>query len=179
MTSCGRVFVPPGAQVQGWILRRRGKREQCGKEGHHLRQGQCTRSQHDVQLLQLGVRGFVRGQGQVPLQRGNQGVERAVLMGGRTTPHDLGRGGPDAVVPQLLHQTGFANAGFPAEQHHLAEPVLALRPAVAEQGHVGLPSHQRRQPAHCRHLETALGRTLAEDPVARQAVVPWGGLGQR
>jgi hypothetical protein len=31
---------------------------------------------------------------------------------------------------QRLHQTGLANAGFPAQQHHLSQPLAALCPVL-------------------------------------------------
>ena len=62
----------------------------------------------------------------------------------------LGLGGH--LLLQHLHQARFANARLAAEQHHLPQAVLDLRPALQQQPHFLLPPHQRGQARCCRPL---------------------------
>ena len=60
---------------------------------------------------------------------------------------------------QHLHEARFADARFAAEQHHLPEAVLDLRPALPQQRHFRLPAHERGQagaPAASRRLRAML-----------------------
>jgi len=45
-------------------------------------------------------------------------------------------------LAQLLHQAGFADTRFAAQQHYLPVPVSGLLPAPPEQPEVLLPPHQ-------------------------------------
>ena len=75
------------------------------------------------------------------------GYKARVLVIGRTLARRqprLGLGGH--LFRQHLHQARFANARFAAEQHHLPEAVLDLRPALPQQPDFLLPAHQRGQP---------------------------------
>jgi hypothetical protein len=48
------------------------------------------------------------------------------------------------VVFQHLHQARFADPRLPAQQHHLAEALLDLCPALQQQLHFLLAPDQRR-----------------------------------
>jgi hypothetical protein len=66
---------------------------------------------------------------QEPLQVLNDRVEGTVLMIGRAVKLDAGHALRHGILFECLHQTGFANPGLTAEQHHLARAFFGLRPA--------------------------------------------------
>jgi hypothetical protein len=63
---------------------------------------------------------------------------------------------------QHLHQPRFANARFAAEQYHLPEAVLDLRPALAQQPDFLLPPHKRGQAHAAGRVQATAGRTLIQ-----------------
>ena len=69
---------------------------------------------------------------------------------------------------QHLHQARFANARFAAEQHHLPEAVLDLRPALQQQPDFLLPAHQRGQAGAAGRFQATAGHTLIQHPIDRQ-----------
>ena len=90
-------------------------------------------------------------------------------MVGRTlTRGEPGPGLGGHLVRQHLHQARFADAGFPAEQHHLAEAVLHLRPALAQHGDFLLSTYERGPPGAAGGFQATAGHALIEHAVDRQ-----------
>jgi hypothetical protein len=79
---------------------------------------------------------------------------------------------------QDLHQARFANACFTAEQHHLSDPLLDLRPALPQQPDFLLPTHQRGPPGAASGFQATARHALIEHAVDRQrlglAFQEWG-----
>jgi hypothetical protein len=69
---------------------------------------------------------------------------------------------------QHLHQARFANTRLAAEQHHLADPLLDLRPALQEQADCLRAPHQRGQPRGTDCLQATAGRALIQHAIDRQ-----------
>ena len=61
---------------------------------------------------------------------------------------------------QHLDEARFANARFTAEQHHLPEAVLDLRPALPQQPHFLLSAHQGGQASGADRFQATAGHTL-------------------
>ena len=78
----------------------------------------------------------------------------------------LGLGGH--LFRQHLHQARFANARFPAEQHHLSDALLDLRPALPQQPDFLLPPHQRGPPGAAGGFQATAGHALIEHAIDRQ-----------
>ena len=92
-----------------------------------------------------------------PLQQVDQRIQGGVLVIGRTlTRREPGPGLAGHLIRQHLHQARFADAGFAAEEHHLAEAVFDLRPALYQETHFWHPPHQRRQTTGGGDLEATL-----------------------
>ena len=90
-------------------------------------------------------------------------------MVGRTlTRGQPGPGLGGHLVRQHLHQARFADAGFAAEQHHLAEAVFDLCPALTQQPNFLLPPHQRGPPGAAGSFQATAGHTLIEHAIDRQ-----------
>jgi hypothetical protein len=92
-----------------------------------------------------------------------------VLVIGRTLARRqprLGLGGH--VFLQHLHQARFADACFAAEQHHLPEAVLDLRPALEQQSNFRLAAHQQGHASAPSRFQTTAGHTLIQHPIDRQ-----------
>ncbi len=115
-------------------------------------------------MLQLLLRGLLPLEAQRhPLQQLDHGIQGGVLVIGRTLARRqprLGLGGH--LFLQHLHQARFANARFAAEQHHLPEAVLDLRPALQQQPHFLLPAHQRGQAGAAGRFQATAGHTLIQ-----------------
>ena len=104
-----------------------------------------------------------------PLQQIDHRIQGAVLVIGRTLARRqprLGLGGH--LFLQHLHQARFADARFAAEQHHLPEAVLDLRPALQQQPDFLLPAHQRGQAGAAGRFQATAGHTLIQHPIDRQ-----------
>ena len=84
----GFLLLPLGRQREGRILCRQRQREQRGKQRHHLWQRPGMPRQGVFQLLELLLRDGVPLPGQHPLQMGNHGSERTVLVIGGTAVLD-------------------------------------------------------------------------------------------
>ena len=63
---------------------------------------------------------------------------------------------------QHLHEARFANARFAAEQHHLPEAVLDLRPALQQQPHFLLAAHEGGQAGAAGRFQATAGHTLIQ-----------------
>jgi hypothetical protein len=70
---------------------------------------------------------------------------------------------PCNVRTQHLNQGGFANAGFPTEEHHLSKPRLTLLPASQEKPEFLLTPYQERQPGRGRLSPVTRRLPMAED----------------
>jgi hypothetical protein len=71
-------------------------------------------------------------------------IERTVHVVWGTAQHDAGHPLATEPLAQGLYQAGFANASLAAEQDHLPQPVLTLRPAFHKQRQFGIAPNQRR-----------------------------------
>jgi hypothetical protein len=69
------------------------------------------------------------------------------------------------VVLQHLHQARFANPGLAAQQDHLAQAILDLRPAVQQQGDFGLPPHQWGEALGAGHIQATLRPALPQHTI--------------
>jgi hypothetical protein len=76
-----------------------------------------------------------------------QGTMRVIRRASET---NMGVAFPSHMRVQRLDQCSFANAGFPAEEHHLPQPRLTLLPAPQEQPEFFLTPHQEGQPGRGR-----------------------------
>jgi hypothetical protein len=72
---------------------------------------------------------------QEPLQMVDHRIQGAILVRGGTVQHHRRCARAEHPLAQHLHQAGFANASFTAQEHDLPCPVLAVRPALQEQRH--------------------------------------------
>src|SRR5262249_13431260 len=124
-----------GRQGQGSIVSGQREREEGGKEGDSFCEWQATLHQESLQLAVLLLERLLalEAQGYV-LQQIDQWVQRRILVIRQT----LARRQPRLrlaghMLLQDLHQARFANACFAAEQHHLSQAVLDLRPALVQQ----------------------------------------------
>ena len=69
---------------------------------------------------------------------------------------------------QHLHEARFANAGLAAEQHHLPDPLLDLRPTLHQQPDFLLPAHQGGPPGAAGGFQATAGHTLIQHAIDRQ-----------
>jgi len=69
-----------------------------------------------------------------------------------------------------LHEARFPNAGLTVDQHHLAQPILDLGPALPEEGHFGVAPDQRCQASDGPHVEPGLGLARVQHPIHPQWV---------
>src|SRR5712691_4467145 len=92
-------------------------------------------------------------------------VQHTLLMLGGTVQHHRRGARAEYPLAQHLHQAGFANAGFTAQEHDLTRPVLAMRPALQEQRHFRVTAHQGREAGSARHVQATLRRTLPQDTI--------------
>src|SRR4029453_2444495 len=69
---------------------------------------------------------------------------------------------------QHLDETRFANTRLAAEQYHLPEAVLDLRPALPQERDFLLPPHQRRPPGATGGFQATAGYALIEHAIDRQ-----------
>ena len=157
-------------QRQEGIIRRRREGEQAGQEGDSLGQWQTILHDKPLQFPQLLRRGLLPVEAQRhPLQQLNHRIQGGVLIIRRT----LARGQPRLglsghVFLQHLHQARFANAGFTAEQYHLPEAVLDLRPALQQQADFLLPPHQRGPSGAAGSFQATARHTLIQHAVDHQ-----------
>ena len=98
----------------------------------------------------------------------DHGIESAVGMIRGTAQRQPGRALVRHPLGEHAYQAGFANAGLAAEQHHLAQPVATLRPALPQQPHLVLPTYQGRQPGGPGHVEATLGGAFFHHAVHAQ-----------
>jgi hypothetical protein len=90
------------------------------------------------------------------------------VIGGALARRQPGPGLGGHLVCQRLHQARFADAGFAAEEHHLAEAVFDLRPALEQHPNFLLPPHQRGPPGAAGGFQATAGHTLIEHAIDRQ-----------
>ena len=151
-----------GRHGQRGIVRRQRQGEERGQEGHRLRQRQAMLHQEPFQFAELLRRGLLALKVERhPLQQIDHRIQGGMLVIGRTLARRqprLGLGGH--LLRQHLHQARFANACFAAEQHHLPDALLDLRPAFPQQPDFLLAAHQRGParvlPAASRRLRAIL-----------------------
>ena len=117
--------------------------------------------------MQLLRRGFPWGKLPGPLPQLDHRIQGAVLVIGRATALKRDMRDLCHVLCEHLHQARFANAGLTLHQDDLPQPLRDLRPALPQQRHFGLPSHQGRPAMGRRHLQATLGRPLAQDAIHR------------
>ena len=86
---------------------------------------------------------------------GNHRIKSAIGVIGRTAKGQARQPLGAHLRPQPLHQGRLANAGFAAEQHHLAVPGFALVPAAAQQPDFLIASDQERHPGRHKLLVMA------------------------
>jgi hypothetical protein len=67
-----------------------------------------------------------------------------------------------------LDKARFADARFAAEQHHLPNAVLDLRPAFEQEPDFLLPAHEWRPPGAAGGFQATAGHTLIEHAIDRQ-----------
>ena len=159
-----------GRHGQGGIVRGQRQGEQGGQEGHGLRQRQAMLHQEPFEFAELLLWGLLplEVQGH-PLQQLDHGIQGGVLVVGRTLARRQPRLGlPGHLFCQHLHQARFANARFAAEQHHLPEAVLDLRPALPQQPDFLLPAHQWGPPGAADGFQATARHTLIEHPIDGQ-----------
>ena len=124
-----------------------------------------------LQPLKLLCWHLLRAQLQHPLQMGNHRIQGAVRMVWRTAKCEpRGPLAPDALT-QHLDQARFANACLAAEQHHLPVPLCTLRPALQQQPHFLLASHQGRQATGRHGVKPRLCPALRQELVYRQRLL--------
>ena len=98
-----------------------------------------------------------------PLQQIDHRIQGGMLVIGRTLARCQPRLGLGShVCRQHLDETRFADARFAAEQHHLPEAVLDLRPALQEQPYFLLPAHERGQAGAAGRFQATAGHTLIQ-----------------
>jgi len=131
----------------------RGSDNKARDERHGLWERKGVGSQRRFQLAQLVVWRVLQGKSQRPLHMRDHGIERTVLSIEAQRLLDPGIPLTCQVLFELLHEARFPNAGLTVDQHHLAQPILDLGPALPQQGHFGAAPHQRRQPAGSGHIE--------------------------
>ncbi len=93
---------------------------------------------------------------------GDQRIERAVGMIGRTAERDPGAAFPFEPRAQGVHQPGFADARLAADQDYLSDARPALLPGAPQQSQLMLAPDQLGERAPVRRLEPALRRALAD-----------------
>jgi len=81
----------------------------------------------------------------------------------------LGLGG--GIFLQHLHQARFANPGLAAEQHHLPETVLHLRPALPQQFDFLLPAYEGSQACAASRFQATTRRSLRQHLIDLQGLV--------
>jgi hypothetical protein len=69
---------------------------------------------------------------------------------------------------QHLHQARFTNARLAAEEHHLPEAVLDLRPAFQQEPDFLLPAHEWGPPSAAGRFEATASHALIEYPIDRE-----------
>src|SRR5262245_7529031 len=99
---------------------------------------------------------------QEPLEMLDDGIEGTVGMIRGTAQRQLWSTGIHYLLGEHAYQAGFANPRLTTEQHHLPPPLVTLRPALAQQPRLVLPSYQGCEPAGPRRVEATLGRTFAQ-----------------
>ena len=127
-------FCCSGVRVKGAYSAGSGRESRAAKRGTASASGRPYCTKNPSSLLQLLLRRLLPLETQhYPFQQLDPRIQGAVLVIGRTLARRqprLGLGGH--LLLQHLHQARFANARFAAEQHHLPEAVLDLRPALQQ-----------------------------------------------
>ena len=93
---------------------------------------------------------------QQPLQMLDDGIEGTVGLIGGTVQRQARHALRHYPLGQHPHQARLANARLATEQHHLAQAVPGLRPALPQQRHIRLPAHQRSKSSNCGHVQATL-----------------------
>ena len=93
---------------------------------------------------------------QQPVQVVDDRIEGAVGMVRGTVQRQARRALSHHTLGQRAHQARFANPRLAAEQHHLAQTVAGLGPALQQQRHLRLPAHQGGEPAGGGHVQATL-----------------------
>ena len=166
----GLLLLLLGRHRQGGIVGTERQGEEGGKEGHGLRQRQAILHQEAFQFAELLRRGLLPLEAQRhPLQQLDHRIQGRVLVIGRTLARRQPRLGlAGHVFLQHLHQARFADARFPAEQHHLPDPLLDLRPALPQQPDFLLASHQGGPAGAAGGFQATAGHTLIQHAIDRQ-----------
>ena len=160
----GLLLLLRRRQVQRSISSRKREGEEGSEQGYGLCQRQAILHQEALQLAELLLGGLValKAQGHA-LQQVDQRIQGRMLVIRRT----LARRQPRLrlsghMLFQYLHQARFANARLAAQQHHLPETVLDLRPALQEQRRFLLPPHQRGQAGAADGFQATARHTLRQ-----------------
>ena len=135
-------------------------RQQGGQQWYRLLQGQARRLDRLLQRGQPGLGRYIAVPVQQPLQVVDDGIESAVGMVRGTVQRQARCPLRHHALGQGAHQARFANPRLAAEQHHLAQAVAGLRPALQQQRDLRLPAHQGGEPASGGHVQATLRGTF-------------------
>ncbi len=119
--------------------------------------------QSAFQLVQPLCRVIFPAQLHGPLQMVNHWIKGALLGVLGTSACHPRMGLRREYVAQPMQHAGFANAGFPAQHHHLPTAHFHLFPALAQQFQLLLASDKRRQPLAGGRVNAVLSLTLMEN----------------
>ena len=82
----------------------------------------------------------------------DNGMQRTLLLIGRTTPLQADMRFNRNVLVQYLHQTRLANTRLAAQLYHLPQAISRLCSARTQQSHFRLAPHQRREATGAHHI---------------------------
>ena len=155
--------LEPGRELEHRMLDVDGNRHQIRHQRHGRRVGQRQRSQRGLELVLPIRRRVHRREAAPPREHPRDGVERAVLVVGRTVAFQ-----DDAVIVSNMflerpEQRGLSDAGFAAQHHDLPCPAAGLAPAIEQRGHLVAPPNQHGGLSVGDLLRPGTGVMLSED----------------